>query len=89
MCVYVLDLTEAIETGRVAWLPVKGADLAGAPDEAIFYSLVEGRGELMMFGGIRGDARSLQRGSSSEKRQIVLNDVHFLSFCGANIRKHS
>jgi F-box protein 42 len=86
MCIYVLDLSEAAEAGRVTWLSVKGADLAGAPDEAIFYSLVEGRGELMMFGGIRGDARSLQRGNTSEKRQTVLNDVHFLSFCGANIR---
>ena len=87
MSVYVLDLSEAVEAGRVSWLLVQGADLPGAPSEAIFYSLVEGRGELMMFGGIKGDSRNLQRGSGSgsAKLQQVLNSVHFLSFVGARI----
>lgn len=85
MAVYVLDLSEAIDVGRVTWLPVQGVDLPGAPTEAIFYSLVEGRGELMMFGGIKGDSRNLQRGSSTAKLQQVLNRVNFLSFSGARI----
>jgi len=85
MSIHVLDTSEAVEMGRVTWLPVQGNDLAGAPDEAVFYSLVEGRGELMMFGGIRGDARSLQRGSTATQQNVVLNDVHLLSFYGARI----
>ena len=85
MSVHVLDTSEAVELGRVTWLPIQGNDLEGAPDEAIFYSLVEGRGELMMFGGIRGDARSLQRGSTTTQHNIVLNNVHLLSFYGDRI----
>jgi len=80
MCVHTVDISEAVEHGRVSWLPLRGLDLPGSPDEATFYSLVEGRGELMMFGGIRGDARNLQRGSSTLQPQAVSSDVHFLSF---------
>ena len=80
MCVHVLDISQAVESGRVTWLPIRGTDLADSPDEATFYSLVQGRGELMMFGGIRGDARSLQRGSTTLQPQAVSSDVNFLSF---------
>jgi len=80
MCVHVLDISEAVESGRVSWLPIRGVSLTGSPDEATFYSLVAGRGELMMFGGIRGDARNLQRGSTTLQPQAVSSDVNFLSF---------
>jgi len=81
MCVHVLDISQAVESGRVAWLPVQGLRLTDSPDEATFYSLVEGRGELMMFGGIRGDARNLQRGCTTTLQpQAVSADVNFLSF---------
>ena len=80
MCVHVLDISDAVDSHEVSWLPIRGTDLTGSPDEATFYSLVEGRGELMMFGGIRGDARSLQRGSMTLQPQAVSSDVNFLSF---------
>jgi len=82
MCVHVLDISRAVDSGRVTWLPVRGVGLPGcfSPDEATFYSLVRCRGELMMFGGIRGDARSLQRASTTLQPQAVSSDVNFLSF---------
>jgi len=79
MCVHVLDISQAVESGQVTWLPIQGINLNNSPDEATFYSLVEGRGELMMFGGIHGDARNLQRGTTLQP-QAVSSDVHFLSF---------
>ena len=85
MSVYVLDFSQALESGSVTWLPVQGTDLPGAPEETIFYSLVEGRGELVMFGGIRGDARNLQRGNTPNQQKAVSNDVLFLSFVGSKI----
>jgi len=81
MAVHVLDVSQAVDSGQVEWLPVQGAGLLDSPDEATFYTLVHGRGELMMFGGIRGDARNLQRGSTTTLQpQAVSSDVHFLSF---------
>lgn len=80
MCVHVLDISQAVESGQATWLPIRGINLTDSPDEATFYTLVEGRGELMMFGGIHGDARNLQRGSSTLQPQAVSSDVSFLSF---------
>jgi len=80
MCVHVLDISQALESHRVTWLPIRGISLTDSPDQATFYSLVEGRGELMMFGGIRGDAWNLQRGSTTLQPQAVSSDVNFLSF---------
>jgi len=85
MCVHVLDISTAVDSHRVTWLSIRAADLTDAPDEATFYSLVEGRGELMMFGGIRGDARSLQRGCTTLQPQAVSSDVCFLSFKPKNV----
>ena len=53
---FVLDISEAISRNVVTWLPVVKAGAAGlavAPEETILYSLVRGRGELVMFGGIQ------------------------------------
>jgi len=80
MCVHVLDISQAAELGQVTWLRIRGTNLTDSPDEATFYSLVKCRGELMMFGGIRGDARNLQRGSTTLQPQAVSSDVNFLSF---------
>lgn len=85
MCVHVLDISRATDARQVTWLPVRGVNLPCSPTEATFYSLVEGRGELMMFGGIRGDARNLQRGSSTLQPQAVSSDVNFLSFAPKHV----
>ena len=86
MSVYVLDLSRAVAEHVATWLPVREVNSSDeAPEEAIFYSLVEGRGELIVFGGVKGDSKNLQRGSSSATLQHVLNSVHFLSFTGSRI----
>ena len=59
----------------------RGGDLAarggGGPEETMFYSLVEGRGELIMFGGIQGDVMNMQRAMSQSKN--VTSAVYYLS----------
>lgn len=86
MSVYVLDLSNAVHEGRVSWLLIPNHnEIPDAPDEAIFYSLVEGRGELMMFGGIRGDVRSIQRNTVALPQHSVSGDVHFLTFTDVRI----
>jgi len=80
MCIHVLDISRAVESHRVTWLPIRGMSLTNSPDQVTFYSLVEGRGELMMFGGIRGDAWNLQHSITTHQPQAVSSDVNFLSF---------
>ena len=78
MQVHVLDISSAVSKSRVVWQPIVENVSWEVPEETIFYSLVEGRGELVMFGGIQTDLNSMQRGVSI-KSQTVSNSVHFLS----------
>jgi len=83
MFVHTLDLSEAITRLRVKWLPISVGDslIQGGdppPEETIFYSLVEGRGELVMFGGIQGDMASMQRAVSPTNKNVT-NAVYSLS----------
>ena len=77
MYVHVLDVSHAISDLTVSWLPIAEHSGVGAPEETIFYSLVEGRGELVMFGGIQTDLNGMQRGLNVNL-QFVSNDTHFL-----------
>lgn len=80
MFVHVLDISRALIEKQVTWLPIPEDGLDGAPEETIFYSLVEGRGELILFGGIQTDLNSMQRGLTfTGSSQVVKNTVHFLS----------
>ncbi len=77
MYIHVLDISQAITQNKVSWqcLPM---DAEGeAPEETILYSLVYGRGELIMFGGIQTDPNSMQMGMSI-KPQVVSNKLHFI-----------
>nr|CAD7450917.1 unnamed protein product [Timema bartmani] len=65
MSMFVLDLSMA-RTGHVAWLQSRKLPW-GEPKETILYSLVTGRGELIMFGGFQYMAST------------VSNTVHFIS----------
>nr|CAD7396579.1 unnamed protein product [Timema cristinae] len=65
MSMFVLDLSMA-RAGHVAWLQSRKLPW-GDPKETILYSLVTGRGELIMFGGFQYMAST------------VSNTVHFIS----------
>uniref|UniRef100_A0A915CUN6 ADF-H domain-containing protein n=1 Tax=Ditylenchus dipsaci TaxID=166011 RepID=A0A915CUN6_9BILA len=51
MCAYVLRMDKAIEEKVVSWEQMDVED--DAPEDIILYSIVAGRGELIMFGGMR------------------------------------
>lgn len=78
MALYVLDTSRAVSDHVVTWLPPSplppGSD---APQESILYSLVAGRTELIMFGGLRKD---ISVGTTREFSEMdsVSNSLHFL-----------
>jgi F-box protein 42 len=78
MQLHVLDISEVVSQCRVSWRPIEESFSVDAPDETIFYSLVEGRGELIMFGGIQRDIQSMQRGVDL-KSHLVSNILYILS----------
>ena len=78
MMLHVLDISKVLDTNTVAWQSLKFDNLNGAPGETLFYSLVEGKGEILMFGGIEKDIHSLQRGFGI-KSHTVKSQLHVLS----------
>lgn len=77
MYMHVLDISKAISHGTVQWQPLNDEFMGIPPEETIFYSLVCGRGELIMFGGIQTDLNNMQRGINVTQ-QVVSNAVHFI-----------
>ena len=77
MYVHVLDISKAVAECTVEWLPVTMKHTGDAPEETILYTLVHGRGELIMFGGIQTDANSMQMGMNIPP-QVVSNNLHFI-----------
>jgi F-box protein 42 len=75
---HVLDITDIVQSRTATWQSVKENPSLEAPEETIFYSLVEGRGELVMFGGIQRDIQSMQRGMDV-KSHVVSNNLYILS----------
>lgn len=78
MAVHVLDISRVVNHASATWLNVSFENVDGAPDETVFYTLVEGRGEILMFGGIEKDIHALQRGPGI-KSQSVNNTLFVLS----------
>jgi F-box protein 42 len=78
LSIYVLDITNVLSDDcNASWIPLKQNDRSG-PDERILYSLVMGRGELIVFGGIRKEHSTLQ-GHSDVDDSVVYNDLHFIN----------
>ena len=77
MYVHVLDISKAIIDGTVEWLPLTMEHAGQAPEETILYSLVHGRGEIIMFGGIQAGANTMQMGMHISP-QVVSNNLHFI-----------
>lgn len=74
--IYVLDLSKALDSKPyVTWLPPK--NLGNGPEETILYTLLAGKSELVMFGGIRKDPTSL--GFSVNINNQISNSLHFIS----------
>ncbi|XP_018332759.1 F-box only protein 42 [Agrilus planipennis] len=75
---YVLDISHVTdENPSVTWLPVKndGAFTQG-PEETILYTLVAGKSELIMFGGIQKEANGIA--CTTNLKNQVSNSLHFI-----------
>jgi len=83
MTMFVLDITHVLSDGcYTEWLPQKTSKLLnGEPEEKILYTLIAGKGELIMFGGIQKDATSItsQAQLSSSVTNTVSNSLHFVT----------
>lgn len=83
MSMFVLDISQVLSNEcYVEWLPVKSNNvLNGEPREKILYTLIAGKGELIMFGGIQKDATSItpQAQLSSDVPNTVSNSLHFIT----------
>ncbi|XP_039280007.1 F-box only protein 42 isoform X3 [Nilaparvata lugens] len=76
MAMFVLDITRALSADcQVTWLPIK-AVADGCPGDTIFYSLVAGNGELIMFGGLQEESSLCQPHNFVE---AVSNALHFIT----------
>ncbi|XP_069687513.1 F-box only protein 42 [Periplaneta americana] len=83
MTMFVLDISHVLtDECYVEWLPIKPENISnGEPEEKILYTLVAGKGELIMFGGIQKDATSItsQAQLSSNVTNTVSNSLHFIT----------
>lgn len=77
MCIYVLDISKACSKNKVCWQPLQCITSYG-PEEIILYSLVLGRGEIIMFGGIQKYLNSRQQEGECVP-EVVSNAIYFLS----------
>lgn len=78
MCIHRLDVSDVVATHTVAWQPQLVSDVDSAPSERLFYTLVEGWGELLLFGGIRSDQHSPHVGTLKQSTQTAGRSVYFL-----------
>lgn len=77
LSIFVLDITNVLSDDcKALWIPLKQNDHSG-PDERILYSLVVGKGELIVFGGIRKEHSTL--GHTDTDNSVVYNDLHFIN----------
>ena len=71
-----MSCSKAISDHEVEWLQFWAKESINSPEVAILYSLVEGRGELIMFGGIR---RQDKPPSDNPDNDSVSNALYFLN----------
>lgn len=76
---YVLDVSHVLdENPYISWMPLKNDGVSThGPDETMLYTLVGGKSELIMFGGIQKDANQLS--CTSDMSSQVTNSVHFIT----------
>lgn len=79
MVLCVMDISKVLEEEcSVRWLNLNPDTVTTGPEETILYSLVSGRGELIMFGGIHREAISLMTHSQNNTASLS-NSLHFIS----------
>ncbi|KAJ1520014.1 hypothetical protein ONE63_004244 [Megalurothrips usitatus] len=79
MVVCVMDITNVLEDEcSVRWLTLSSEACNNGPEETILYTLVAGRGELIMFGGIHRDAMTLMTNQLNSSSNLS-NSLHFVS----------
>jgi len=81
---HILDLSSVVSGKKAKWLTLNDNVLDFAPEETVFYTISEGRGELILFGGLLGGCgigMSPQRppGPSKENLQTVSNKLWIMS----------
>uniref|UniRef100_A0A0A9YZ53 F-box only protein 42 n=1 Tax=Lygus hesperus TaxID=30085 RepID=A0A0A9YZ53_LYGHE len=88
MAMFVLDISRLLdEKPEVSWLPIKSVAM-GSPEPTILYTLVRGKGELIMFGGIKKDANALANQSPqvpSDTSDTVSDTLHFITASHSSI----
>lgn len=78
LAIYVLDIGDVLcDECSASWVPLKHNQQSG-PDERILYSLVLGRGELIVFGGIKREQNTVQGRTEVDDSQVY-NDLHFIN----------
>lgn len=78
MTSHVMDISQVLREHVVTWLTSK-EEPADGPDNALLYSLIAGKNELCMFGGIQKDTLSRNANQGGTSTAPVFNSVHILS----------
>lgn len=75
--IYVLDISQVLTHSYATWLPPKNINIG--PEETILYTLVEGKSELIMFGGIQKEPAEITMGYSTNLSSQISNSLHFIT----------
>lgn len=79
LAIFVLDIKNVLCNECTAtWVPLKQQNNQIGPDERMLYSLVLGKGELIVFGGIRKE-QATTNGQTDFDDSQVYNDLHFIN----------
>lgn len=80
MSICVLDISQAMTHCSVQWLPPGDSpmDANNSPEEAVLYSIVHGRGELIVFGGVQKFIATQGTTNAPGGPNIVSNAVYFV-----------
>ncbi|XP_015180748.1 PREDICTED: F-box only protein 42 [Polistes dominula] len=77
LSIFLLDISKVLsDECSATWTPLKAFDHT-EPDERILYSLVMGKRELIVFGGIRKEHATFQPQGDIDNLEVY-NDLHFI-----------
>eukprot|EP00092_Neocalanus_flemingeri_P014613 GFUD01015764.1.p1 GENE.GFUD01015764.1~~GFUD01015764.1.p1 ORF type:complete len:698 (+),score=94.25 GFUD01015764.1:142-2235(+) len=79
MTTYILDISNCKTEHYVTWLPLPPGSSIRAPQESILYSLVLGRTELIMFGGLQKDVSLGTVRGQQNNSETVSNCLYYLN----------
>ena len=66
-----------LKTNVVEWLQFFSNNSLETPEVAILYSLVTGRGELIMFGRLQKDVAMMRNQAAANENDLVTNALYF------------